>query len=148
MHWYRYLPVVQWPTNARHQRLVGAGIALGLVALGFLLSHHTPGESRWLPPCLFHSITGLFCPGCGITRALHALVHGDLGRAWSMNFMAVIGLGAILVELLDRALLQPAWWSKPRSFLHDARPWAIALIIFVVGRNLPWEPFAAWAPIG
>ena len=37
------------------------------------------------PPCLFRLLTGHYCIGCGLTRALHALVHGDLPRALSMN---------------------------------------------------------------
>ncbi|MCR5452204.1 MAG: DUF2752 domain-containing protein [Lachnospiraceae bacterium] len=27
--------------------------------------------------CLFHELTGLFCPGCGGTRALYAFFRGD-----------------------------------------------------------------------
>lgn len=30
-------------------------------------------------PCLFHSILGLYCPGCGGTRSISALLHG---RFW------------------------------------------------------------------
>lgn len=29
-------------------------------------------------PCLFRILTGLYCPGCGGTRALKALLHGNL----------------------------------------------------------------------
>ncbi|MCI9570502.1 MAG: DUF2752 domain-containing protein [Lachnospiraceae bacterium] len=29
-------------------------------------------------PCLFHEITGLYCPGCGGTRAFKALLRGEL----------------------------------------------------------------------
>ena len=36
-----------------------------------------PAMQSFLPPCLFHAFTGLYCPGCGATRALHRLVHGD-----------------------------------------------------------------------
>ena len=30
-----------------------------------------------LPPCLFHLISGYYCPGCGGTRAVRALLHGQ-----------------------------------------------------------------------
>jgi hypothetical protein len=29
-------------------------------------------------PCIIHMITGLYCPGCGGTRAVSALAHGHL----------------------------------------------------------------------
>ena len=60
---------------------------LELLALGlFLLAGATacvvvlmfpPGSPRtkWLPKCLFHEWTGLYCPGCGGTRALYALLQ-------------------------------------------------------------------------
>lgn len=146
MGWAAKLPELRWPTTrAGWAFTIGAGAtaAVGLIAL---LSAHTPGESSLLPPCMFHAATGLFCPGCGITRAMHALVHGDIVRAWSMNPLALIGLMAFALELVDRALGQPAWWNKGRTLLHDARGWAVLVIVFVVGRNLPWMPFVAWAP--
>lgn len=31
-----------------------------------------------MPPCIFHSVTGLYCPGCGGTRAVSALLHGHI----------------------------------------------------------------------
>ena len=29
-----------------------------------------------MPPCILHYFTGLYCPGCGGTRAFIALIHG------------------------------------------------------------------------
>lgn len=144
--WLLRLPDIRWP-RTRKSKILGACIlAVGASALTVLLLNHTPGSSALLPPCVFHLATGLYCPGCGITRALHALVHGDLARAWSMNPLALLGLGTFLVELLDRSLGQPNWWSVPRAVLHSARVWATVVIVFVIGRNLPWFPFSTWAP--
>lgn len=33
--------------------------------------------SKYLFPCVLHSLTGLYCPGCGGTRAVAFLLHGD-----------------------------------------------------------------------
>lgn len=32
-------------------------------------------------PCAFHAATGYYCPGCGGTRAVYALLHGHLFRS-------------------------------------------------------------------
>jgi len=97
-------------------------------------------------PCAFHAITGLHCPGCGLTRMLHALVQGDVARAWSMNPLAMIALpllGVMLVQWWLAKPLLPAWLDR---FVHDGRVWVVALIVFGVLRNLPFAPFAWMAP--
>jgi len=34
------------------------------------------------PSCVFHTLTGLWCPGCGLTRAADGLAHLRLGFAF------------------------------------------------------------------
>ena len=36
-------------------------------------------------PCPFHAITGLQCPGCGVTRMCLALLRLDVSGAWKAN---------------------------------------------------------------
>lgn len=36
-------------------------------------------------PCLFHTVTGLKCPGCGITHLIVSLSHGDYLTAYHSN---------------------------------------------------------------
>ena len=46
-------------------------------------------------PCLFHLVTGLYCPGCGGTRAVRYLLHGQLGK--SLFYNPVVLYGAIVL---------------------------------------------------
>lgn len=122
--------------------------AVGLAApvATWFLWHHTPGTSAWLPPCLFHSMTGLYCTGCGITRAAHALVHGDLATAWSMNALAVLALPVAVLLWAHWGLGRTPAIQGPMRWLRDARVWAMAVLAFTLMRNLPWAPFSALAP--
>lgn len=40
--------------------------------------------------CIFHSVFGFECPGCGMTRALSALVHGDAASALRYNRLVLV----------------------------------------------------------
>ena len=41
------------------------------------------------PVCPIYATFHVLCPGCGGTRALLALLRGDLGTAWRMNALLV-----------------------------------------------------------
>src|SRR5688572_8390072 len=70
------------------------------------------------PPCPFHKLTGFYCAGCGVTRALHHLLHGRLWRAMEFNPLAVLVLpwlawqyvkcGARTIRLRTPSVAKPA----------------------------------------
>lgn len=66
-------------TGVQRRVLTLAGIAAACAA-GAALSHGGLGV-----PCLFRLVTGLECPGCGITRMLGALARGDVAAAFRAN---------------------------------------------------------------
>lgn len=41
-------------------------------------------------PCLFHMLTGFYCPGCGITRMSLCLLRGDILGALESNWMLML----------------------------------------------------------
>ncbi|MCD0485105.1 DUF2752 domain-containing protein [Streptacidiphilus sp. ASG 303] len=61
---------------------------------------HRPGQL--LPPCPWHLVTGLLCPGCGGTRMAYDLMHGHGAAAWHDN-------AALLAALPAVALLYGRW---------------------------------------
>ncbi len=128
-------------------RFLLPGFILAFVAAGILLWYVDPNQvGNPLPPCPFHWLTGLYCPGCGATRALHALFHGDLEKAFSMNPLFVLALPIVLLLMLHHATKLPARLIVLANFFSDARPWAWILISYAVLRNLPWYPFNLLAP--
>ncbi len=48
--------------------------------------------SGWLPKCMIKQLTGLQCPGCGITRAAHAVLHGHFAEALSYNLFFIVSI--------------------------------------------------------
>ena len=47
-----------------------------------------------LPPCFFYQATGIPCPGCGLTRSVLSLLHGDAtaGKAGSARQLVYLYL--------------------------------------------------------
>jgi hypothetical protein len=61
--------------------------------------------------CPFKVLTGLPCPGCGLTRSSVTLLHGDLGTSL---YFHPLGLPLVLM-LVTLALVDGwAWWRSSR----------------------------------
>src|SRR5688500_2237035 len=69
--------------------------ALATGAALVLLYFFAPTEHRFYPRCVFHSITGLACPGCGSLRALHNLLRGEFAAAFRLNPLMMVLLPAL-----------------------------------------------------
>ena len=124
-----------------------AGFILAMVIVGVLLWFFDPNQAgNPLPPCPSHWLTGLYCPGCGATRALHALLHGDLEKAFSMNPVFVMAMPVVVLLIFHQLTKLPEKLIVIAYFFGDARPWAFVLISYAVLRNLPWYPFNLLAP--
>jgi hypothetical protein len=59
-----------------------------IAALGMVVAWHGVAGGPVL--CPFRAATGLPCPTCGLTRAAHAILHGDIGAAFAINPMAAV----------------------------------------------------------
>jgi len=98
------------------------------------------------PPCMFRAFTGCYCIGCGLTRAMHALVHGDLARAFSMNPLGVLVLGLVPLMAAWSGGWQPRRLAPLMRWVLEPKLWLVLLPTYWVARNLPWFPFTLLAP--
>jgi hypothetical protein len=57
-----------------------------------LLFFFDPATTPFYPPCLFKTVLGAQCPGCGSLRAAHQLLHGNFAAAWALNRPLLIAL--------------------------------------------------------
>ena len=129
-----------------------APIACGgaLAASAAFLATHDPGAagSRY-PTCVFHQMTGLWCPGCGLTRGTYQLLHGHVGAALGYNIFTPLALTAICAVWFS--WLRASWSGVPMHVPARAARWStVVLPVLVVGfgilRNLPVAPLRALAP--
>ncbi|MDE5970134.1 MAG: DUF2752 domain-containing protein [Muribaculaceae bacterium] len=78
------------------KNLTAVSVIIAVTAVIVLLALFDPMESKWMPRCFFKFATGYDCPGCGSQRAIHALLHGDIGAAIGFNGLLVVSLPLIL----------------------------------------------------
>ncbi|WP_243717659.1 DUF2752 domain-containing protein [Actinomadura sp. KC345] len=112
----------------------------GVVAGALLVAFRDPNESGHYPSCPFLAMTGFYCPGCGMTRLVHALTHGDVGTAFGLNPLLFVLL-PVFGYLYARWTVLGARGMPMRSVLF--RPAAAysfigLLAAYGVLRNLPF----------
>lgn len=135
------------PADRRHRLrtplLVGGGVAI----LALALHLRDPHEQGSWGGCPWVALTGHYCPGCGVLRAVNELTNGDVVGAASSNLVFVL-----LVPVLVLAWL--SWtsqaWSGPVTARGNPRTGVVArhpavaitvaavvMVAFTVLRNLP-----------
>lgn len=113
----RRLPVVT--------ELVAAGGALA-VGAAFLLSPDHIEDGPVI--CPFRRLTGLPCPGCGLTRSWVYLAHGQWRDAIVAHPFGLVAV-ALTVALVAAVVLARARGHAPPDLDRLVRrPWVVALI--------------------
>lgn len=125
-----------------------AALAVAVTAGAAFIYRHPPAESSVYPPCLFHWLTGLHCPGCGSGRASYALLHGDVPGALDLNPFMVVALPLVTYAVVRMAAFELTGRRLPGVFLRAGWIWTLfwAIVIFWVLRNIPYPPFSYLAP--
>jgi hypothetical protein len=124
-------------------RRLTVGTWLVLAAAGVYLFIFEPGKSGFFPVCPFRALTGFTCPGCGITRGLHQLLHGHLSAAFSLNPLMVLLLPSLLYGLVRHTNAVLPGRALKRNSLPAQYNYALfgLVLFFWIFRNTPFYPF-------
>lgn len=112
-----------------------------------------PSRHAVYPQCLLYDLTGIYCAGCGATRALHALLHGQVLQALHDNALFVIALPLLLFVIGSYG--SKAWhenlWPEivvnQQTVLRRGIGLLLVMLIFMVLRNLSGWPFDLLKPL-
>ncbi len=76
------------PSEKKYRTIEDQFYTIGLITAAAAVFLYPMLRRVRLPPCWFHLISGYYCPGCGGTRAVRALLHGRLLQsAWYHPFV-------------------------------------------------------------
>ncbi len=139
-HWPAlYVSSQQYIVASRSERRFSGTIcAAALLGLGFLLLLN-PATADWIPPCPFHALTGLQCPGCGSLRAIHNILHLHWAAALAYNSLTFLCLPFVGAWWLWHAGRAVTGRAPAVPFIRPALLWCIVamVIIFGIVRNIP-----------
>ena len=120
------------------QRLFQVLRTVGAVTLLGLLYVLWGGLTRLWLPCPFHLLTGLDCPGCGVTRMCRALLRLDPSAAWAANpgmlVLSPLLLGLFFWHAITYIRIGNRRFTRGQSFLC----WTLVVLFLFYGilRNL------------
>lgn len=133
--------------SAAERVFAGAGI-LTFGAGASLVAYFNPATAGFFPVCPLYALTGIYCPGCGLTRGFHALFQGDVTTA--LHYNALLPVFAFVFGFMFVSLVLIAWRGRglswrvfPPSAMYG---FLILAAAFFVLRNLPFYPFTLLAP--
>lgn len=113
-----------------YKRMLRKILIIVLCLSGAILFFMLDPESIFFPKCLFHSITGYSCPGCGLQRAIHDLLHLNISGAFRHNAFLVCSLPLVaLLVILER---RQSTHTKIYAFL-SSKVFIFSLILLVLG---------------
>jgi hypothetical protein len=80
--------------------------------------------------CLFYKITGYYCPGCGITRCLFAIINGDFYRAYCYNRLVFMMLPFIAFYVIYNIYLYVM--DKKDNIINKIPNYVWYVLLFIV----------------
>jgi hypothetical protein len=130
------------------ERILSGAAVLTVGAGAFVVGYFNPTTAGFFPVCPLYRMTGIACPGCGLTRGFHALFHGDILTALRFNALLPVYLfifGYLFISLALTALRGRglSWKIFPPAAIYG---FLIAALAFFILRNLPVYPFNLLAP--
>lgn len=139
-------PVIVAPAQRRGWWPVLA--TLGAAGIALVLFLFNPSQYGFYPRCMLYVMTGIYCPGCGASRATYQLLHGHVLTAMHYNVLFVLSLPFAAFYSLRWVV---CWMNgRPAPPMIIQPKWLIAggvvLFIFTVLRNIPIAPFTLLAP--
>lgn len=89
-------------------------------------------------PCPFRLVTGLLCPGCGVSHLCLALLQLDLAGAWAANAGLMLALPVLILLLFRQARRYVTQGSFVLPRWENVLLWTalIFLLVWGVFRNL------------
>lgn len=132
--------------NQRDKAFHVANLVLAVLVLTAACALQIRADGRVVTPilhielpasCFFNQLTGVGCPGCGLTRCFISLAHGNLAQAWQFNPAGLVLFPIVLAQIPYRAA--QIWRIR-----HNRPPWRLMVVSSVVAYTLAGALLLQW----
>lgn len=114
-----------------------------LAILGLFIYFFISEKYHFAIPCLFYTITGYYCPGCGITRLAFSCLKLDFYQAFRYNPLVFILIILFIIFKLLQIIIKKL--IKIDLEIPNYIYYILLIIILLYGilRNVPFFDFLA-----
>lgn len=126
------------------KRIIKIILIIAISIIGLITYYYLNQNYNFSIPCLFHKITGYYCPGCGITRCLFSLLEGKIYQAFMYNQLVFILLPFFIIYFIYNSYIYI--FNKENKLINKIPNYVyIILLIIVISfgiiRNLDFFPY-------
>ena len=117
-------------------------VKIGIILFFLLLCYYFLNQKFSIGiPCIFHEITGLYCPGCGVTKLTFSLLELDFYQAFRANPLIFILLILAIIYYLIKIILNKLFKINITISNYVYYILLVITILFGVLRNIPGFEF-------
>lgn len=124
------------------KRLIQIGGVLLIIAVGLLIYFfNDPTSTPWMPKCVWLSLTGYKCPGCGTQRFLYHFFNGEFREAIGYNPLMLIELPLFIAYALGfmlKGTRVSRWIDNYLAHIIVGEVFMVIAIIWTIVRNI-WD---------
>jgi hypothetical protein len=116
---------------------------------GMILYVFDPEKTNIFIKCMFFSYTGYYCPSCGLTRALHKLLHFEVLNAIRYNvfsILVVIIFVWINYYFVNCLILKRKCEMEIKLGINFLKGFVAFTVLYTIFRNIDIIPFKYLAP--
>ena len=117
-------------------------VKIGIILFFLLLCYYFLNQKFSIGiPCIFYEITGLYCPGCGVTKLTFSLLELDFYQAFRANPLIFILLILAIIYCFIKLILNKLFKINITIPNYVYYILLVITILFGVLRNIPGFEF-------